>query len=323
MMADKILELLKKIEKKNIMIVGGATRNQMMIEYLKQEIPGLQIPEYAVGFEALGAALWALETESAWHAEPAELFASHTSSFDTLPDLNQFQDQVVFNTMANDRPKPGDVCILGLDVGSTTTKAVLLRASDNASLASVYLLTDGDPVGAARKCYQAISDQVRETTDLSEISIIGLGVCGSGRQIAGLHALTDGVINEIIAHAAAAVHFDPDVDTLFEIGGQDAKYTYITAGVPSDYAMNEACSGWHRVLSGGGGPGNHECAGGRHRRFCPERHLSADFNDQCAAFISSDIKTAIHEGIDYHDIIAGLVYSICMNYNNRSKATGR
>ena len=69
-----------------------------------------------------------------------------------------------------------------------------------------------------------------------------MGVCGSGRQIAGLHALTDGVINEIIAHAAAAVYFDPQVDTIFEIGGQDAKYTYITNAVASDYAMNEACS---------------------------------------------------------------------------------
>ena len=319
MMADKILELLKKIEKKNIMIVGGATRNQMMIEYLKQEIPGLQIPEYAVGFEALGAALWALETESDWHADPAELFASHTSSFDTLQDLNQFHDQVVFNTMANDSPKPGDVCILGLDVGSTTTKAVLLRASDNASLASVYLLTDGDPVGAARKCYQAISDQVRETTDLSEIYITGLGVCGSGRQIAGLHALTDGVINEIIAHAAAAVHFDPDVDTLFEIGGQDAKYTYITAGVPSDYAMNEACSAGTGSFLAEAAQETMNVRVEDIADFALKGTCPPNFNDQCAAFISSDIKTAIHEGIDYHDIIAGLVYSICMNYNNRVK----
>ena len=134
------------------------------------------------------------------------------------------------------------VCILGLDVGSTTTKAVLLRRSDHALLASVYLRTNGDPVGASRQCYRAILDQVRRQADPQTIRIVGLGVTGSGRQIAGLHALTDGVINEIIAHATAAVYFDPEVDTIFEIGGQDAKYTYITNGVPSDYAMNEACS---------------------------------------------------------------------------------
>ena len=48
------------------------------------------------------------------------------------------------------------------------------------------------------------------------------------------------IINEIIAHATAAAFFDKEVDTIFEIGGQDAKYTYLTNGAPSDYAMNEA-----------------------------------------------------------------------------------
>ncbi|WP_246804632.1 hypothetical protein [Desulfosarcina cetonica] len=106
-------------------------------------------------------------------------------------------------------------------------------------LASVYLRTNGDPVAAARRCYADLLDQVRRTTDPETLAIVGLGVCGSGRQIAGLHAGTDAVINEIVAHCTAAVHFDPSVDTLFEIGGQDAKYTHITAGVASDYAMNE------------------------------------------------------------------------------------
>ena len=77
---------------------------------------------------------------------------------------------------------------------------------------------------------------------LSHPGAVVTGTTGSGRQIAALHALTDGVINEIIAHATAAVYFDSKVDTIFEIGGQDAKYTYITNAVPSDYAMNEACS---------------------------------------------------------------------------------
>lgn len=321
MMAGKILELLKKVDKKNIMVVGGATRNQMMIEYLKQVLPGLQIPEEAPYFEALGAALWALENTEAEEYSDAELFSAHGSSFDTLPDLKHFRDQVVFNSMSKGAPEPGDICILGLDVGSTTTKAVLLRTSDNAMLASVYLLTDGDPVGAARKCYREIINQVHRTLEPSRLSVNGLGVCGSGRQIAGLHALTDGVINEIIAHAAAAVYFDPDVDTLFEIGGQDAKYTYITSGVPSDYAMNEACSA-------GTGSFLEEAAFETMNvnvediaEFALKGSSPPNFNDQCAAFISSDIKTAIHEGIDYHDIIAGLVYSICMNYNNRVKGS--
>ncbi|MBS3758507.1 MAG: activase [Desulfobacterales bacterium] len=320
MMANKILELLKKVERRHIMVVGGTSQNQMMIEYLKKEIPGLIVPKAAPYFEALGTALWALSHETKDCPRLDSLFHSHAASFDTLPPLSEFKDRVTFiASMKKEAPKPGDVCILGLDVGSTTTKAVLFRTSDNAMLASIYGLTAGDPVGASRRCYARILEAIEPHVDPAEVRIIGLGVCGSGRQIAGLHALTDGIINEIIAHAAAAVHFDPDVDTLFEIGGQDAKYTYITAGVPSDYAMNEACSaGTGSFLE----ESAYETLGIKVDEIADvamESKNPPNFNDQCAAFISSDIKTAIHEGIDQNDIVAGLVYSICMNYTNRVK----
>lgn len=326
MMANKILELLKKVERQNIMVTGGTAHNQMMTEYLRQEIPGLIVPQEAAYFEALGTALWAMEHETAPFPGtdpdvPKSLFRSEMTSFDTLPPLRNFENMVEFKTVETGVIQSGDVCILGLDVGSTTTKAVLMRKTDNALLASVYLRTSGDPVGASRECYRSILEQVKREipNPESQIEIEGLGVCGSGRQIAGLHALTDGVINEIIAHATAAVHFDPQVDTIFEIGGQDAKYTYITNGVPSDYAMNEACSA-------GTGSFLEESA---NETLGIEMESIADialkgkgppnFNDQCAAFITSDIKNAIHEGVEHDDIVAGLVYSICMNYSNRVK----
>ena len=319
MMANKILELLKKVERRNLMVTGGSARNLMMIEYLRQEIPGLIVPEEAPYFEALGAALWALEHETASYPGEANLFRSEIAAFDTLPPLKDFADQVEFKTLEKGQIAPGDVCILGLDVGSTTTKAVLLRTADDAILASVYLRTNGDPVGASRRCYQSILEQVQAQVDPQRLSIIGLGVCGSGRQIAGLHALTDGVINEIIAHATAAVYFDPQVDTIFEIGGQDAKYTYITNAVPSDYAMNEACSaGTGSFLE----ESAYETLGVEMEKIAAvamKGHHPPNFNDQCAAFISSDIKNAIHEGLRHEDIVAGLVYSICMNYSNRVK----
>ena len=319
MMANKILELLKKVERRNLMITGGTALNGMMIEYLRQEIPGLIVPPEAPYFEALGAALWALEHPTNAYPGHEKLFVSGAASFDTLPPLRDFLDQVQFKTMETGQIRPGDTCILGLDVGSTTTKAILLRTDDDAMLASIYLRTNGDPVGASRKCYRAILDQVREHVELSQISINGLGVCGSGRQIAGLHALTDGVINEIIAHATAAVYFDPEVDTIFEIGGQDAKYTYITNAVPSDYAMNEACSaGTGSFLE----ESAFETLGVKMEDIADVALTGKqppNFNDQCAAFIASDIKNAIHEGVEHEDIVAGLVYSICMNYSNRVK----
>jgi predicted CoA-substrate-specific enzyme activase len=319
MMAHKILELLKKVEKKNIIITGGTAHNHMMIECLREEISGLIVPDEAPYFEALGAALWGLEHKTAALTDISKLLSAKVSSFDTLPPLKDFFHMVDFKTIKKGEIHSGNTCILGLDVGSTTTKAILLRKSDNALLASVYLRTSGDPVGASRQCYRAILDQVKQKVHPWEISIEGLGVCGSGRQIAGLHALTDSVINEIIAHAAAAVYFDPQVDTIFEIGGQDAKYTYITNAVASDYAMNEACSaGTGSFLE----ESAHETLGVAMEEIADialKGKHPPNFNDQCAAFITSDIKTAIHEGVAHENIVAGLVYSICMNYSNRVK----
>lgn len=314
MMANKILELLKKTNKGNVLFIGGTSNNSIMVKYLKKQMPNLFVAKEAEYFEALGTALWALENDT----KPIkfnELFMDNKSSFAFLPSLKKFENSVSFKSILKDTVKEGDKCIVGVDVGSTTTKAVLFRTNDNAILASEYLRTNGDPVGAVKQCYKSLYEQ----TNGKKVGITGVGVTGSGRQIAGLHALTEAVINEIIAHAVAAVYFDPEVDTIFEIGGQDAKYTYITNKVPSDYAMNEACSA-------GTGSFLEEAAResmGIEVKDIGDLAMQSDkppnFNDQCAAFISSDIKTAIQEGIKREDIVAGLVYSICQNYSNRVK----
>jgi predicted CoA-substrate-specific enzyme activase len=314
MMAVKVLELLKKTEHQRVMMVGGASANTAMVNLIKKEIPDLCIPEQAKYFEAFGAALWALEAGTKPVKSLEELFIEGESSFSCLPAIKDFLPNVTFKQTLRQGAKKGDVCILGLDVGSTTTKAVVMRTSDDAILASCYLRTNGDPIRASRHCYREVNSQLQE-----EVQITGLGVTGSGRQIAGLHALTPAVINEIIAHAAAAVYFDPQVDTIFEIGGQDAKYTYITNGVASDYAMNEACSA---------GTGSFLEEAARESLYISTEKIGdialesdrpINFSDQCAAFISSDIKSAIQEGMAVPDLAAGLVYSICLNYSNRVK----
>lgn len=319
MMAERVLSLLIKVPRRHVMLTGGTIHNTVMVADLHREIEDLIVPEGADCFEATGAALWGLDHDTQPYPGNSRLFTSRRASLSTLAPLTEFQDRVTFKSQATDGIRPGDACILGLDVGSTTTKAVLLRQADDAMLATVYIRTNGDPVGAARKCYASIRDQVVQRTALSRISIAGLGVCGSGRQIAGLHAMTEGIINEIIAHATAAVYFDPQVDTLFEIGGQDAKYTFVVNGVPADYAMNEACSA---------GTGSFleesalEILGVRMtdiEDIALTGRRPINFNDQCAAFIASDVKNAIHEGVGHADIVAGLVYSICMNYTNRVK----
>jgi predicted CoA-substrate-specific enzyme activase len=316
MMALKIMELLKKIKHEKVAVVGGVSANTAMINFLKKEVPYVYIPEHAKYFEALGAALWAMEEETRPIESMEDLFTEGESAFTFLPAIKDYLSKVTFKETIRQEANEGDVCIIGLDVGSTTTKAVLMRKEDNAILASCYLRTNGDPIQASRQCYGEILKQLKH-----KIQIIGLGVTGSGRQIAGLHALTPAVINEIIAHATAAVYFDPEVDTIFEIGGQDAKYTYITNGVACDYAMNEACSA---------GTGSFLEEAAKESLFISTEEIGdialnssrpPNFSDQCAAFISSDIKSAIQEGIGIEDLAAGLVYSICMNYINRVKGS--
>jgi predicted CoA-substrate-specific enzyme activase len=315
MIAEKALELMKSLEPKDILVVGGLVKNTYVVERLRERIRNLVIPEQAEMFEALGAALYAMENEK----KPAGGISvrNQKNSYGALPRLADFTGRVEFKNHPRGMAREGDECILGLDVGSTTTKAVLLRTADTRIIASVYLRTNGNPVQASRDCYRELGRQLNGTG----VGIVGLGVTGSGRHIAGLHAFTDGIINEIIAHATGATFFAQDVDTIIEIGGQDAKYTYLVNGVPCDYAMNEACSA-------GTGSFLEEAAQenlGVSYLDIQDIALRADnppnFNDQCAAFISSDIKSASHEDISRENIIAGLVYSICMNYINRVKGS--
>ena len=239
MIADKTTELLSKQSaaggSRNIMVIGGVSQNHTVINFIKEAYPDLYIPEEASYFEALGASLKGLESEH--NFDKNNIFKHNSSNFATLEPLDSNHAKVTFKSLERAEANAGDECLLGLDVGSTTTKAVIVRANDNALLASVYLRTNGNPVQASVDCYKELKKQIA-----NPVKITGLGTTGSGRHIAALHALTEGVVNEIIAHAVAAAYFDKDVDTIFEIGGQDAKYTHLTNGIASDYAMNEACS---------------------------------------------------------------------------------
>ncbi len=318
MVADKITGLIKDMPCERVMLVGGGTLNNAVVKILRTRFASLDVPDTASFYEAYGAALWAFGNRC--RKVPGagrDLVRGTTVSFGHHQPLALSQHLVQFKQAPRGAFDKTADYVLGLDVGSTTTKAVLVHRETRRIVSSVYLRTNGNPVEASRACYSAI---------LSDLGghpprIVGLGVTGSGRQIAGLHALTSNVINEIIAHASAAAHFDKDVDTIFEIGGQDAKYTFLTAGVPSDYAMNEACSA---------GTGSFleesalESLNVKMEEIGDRALLGSappNFTDQCAAFISSDIKLAGQQGIDRNNILAGLVYSICLNYLNRVKGS--
>lgn len=313
MMAQKIIELTSRVQFCKVALIGGASQNLAMIKYLEKHFEQLVVPAGATYFEALGAAIFALQNPTV-EINKHSLFAANHSSFTFHDELAKHVAKVRFEKSLRGKAEANDECIIGLDVGSTTTKIVLLRKSDAQILASEYLRTNGDPINASVQCYESVKKQL----DVP-VKIVGLGVTGSGRHISGLHALTKGVINEIIAHATATVHFDEEVDTIFEIGGQDAKYTYITSGVPSDYAMNEACSAGTGSFLEEASSESLDIDYLQIGEIAIKAKNPPNFNDQCSAFISSDIKNALQEGLSKEDVVAGLVYSICLNYINRVK----
>ena len=313
MMAQKVEELASKTGKSSALIIGGVSQNTAVMNLIAESFKNITIPPEAKYFEAFGAAVYALQNDVI-PVDIDNLIKPEVTSFSFHDDLKLHEKKVSFKTISKGNAEENDELILGLDVGSTTTKAVLLRSKDNAIVAAEYLRTNGDPVTASVQCYSSLRNQLE-----NEVRITGLGVTGSGRYIAGLHAQTKAIINEIIAHAEATLFFDKDVDTIFEIGGQDAKYTYITAGVPSDYAMNEACSAGTGSFLEEAAKESLNIDYTEIGDIARKANRAPNFNDQCSAFISSDIKNALHEGLTKEEIVAGLVYSICLNYTNRVK----
>ena len=132
--------------------------------------------------------------------------------FSTMPSLEQFRKQVTIIESVEHKKnfKKDSTFLLGVDVGSTTTKAVLVDPEDLEVIASFYGRTSGNPVEATRKCINEIISQVGN----QKVNLVG--VTGSGREIVGAYLGTSAVYNEISAHSRGAVFYDPEVDTVFE-----------------------------------------------------------------------------------------------------------
>jgi predicted CoA-substrate-specific enzyme activase len=311
-MADKVVALLEKGQRpvRRLLVVGGVAQNRALIACLREKLPktDVLVPPESPYFEALGTALIT-------RAEPVYDLPNITEkrTLGTLPALRADNSRVtLIPTPAPDLAAVGPF-VLGVDAGSTTTKAVLMDPTSRRIVASHYRRTGGDPVGATRQCLRALADGVENRK-------VGLvAATGSARELIGAYLGTSHVYNEISAHAAGAAHFDPGVDTIFEIGGQDSKYILLRNGVPIDYAMNAACSA-------GTGSFLEECAQGDLGLPLAEiadvalrAAAPVQFKATCAAFINSDIRTALQEGYSREDVTAGLVYSIVQNYLSKVK----
>ncbi|HAP43640.1 MAG TPA: activase [Spirochaetaceae bacterium] len=320
-MATKVVDFLKraKVTKGTVVLTGGVTLNRHIVRFIRDKAPGINfiVPETASVFEAYGAAIFAAHSGSPLPSVD-KLLKLNTVRFDTLPDLKKWKDKVRFFQKSDAKVVAGREYLLGVDGGSTTTKACLIDALTDEVVASHYGRTHGDPVKALKECLRVIQDKVKADTGGGDIKISLCATTGSSREILGVYLETPGVYNEIIAHAVGTTFFDPGVETIFEIGGQDAKYVLLKNGVPIDYAMNEACSA-------GTGSFLEESAAGdlsiHSAKDIGPIALQADaplkFGEHCSAFINSDIRKAVQQGATKENITAGIVVSIVANYLNR------
>ncbi len=274
--------------------------------------------------DALGAALSAAAEPRRPPSLAALFQPAPEAPLETLPPLSRALARV---RRLPEPPRSTPVgprdAVLGFDIGSTGSKAALLDLGTRELLWDGYLRTDGDPVGAAQKLVERLLGG-----GAAAHRVLGFGATGSGREIVGsLLATCYGgeavhVVNEIAAHAAGARHVDPRVDTIFEIGGQDAKYIRLDGGRVVDAAMNEACSA---------GTGSFiEEQGRRFDGVESVVELGAEalaspegvaLGQHCSVFMAEVIDAAVARGVGRGPILAGLHDSVVANYLNRVKGS--
>jgi len=321
-MSRKVVEFLTKarIEGGRVLFVGGATKNPHLVRFVREQLPDVEfvVPPEAPYLEAFGAAHLARQ-----EGRPLPALDALMSEADVVyargEPLSKAADKVTFAASRRSPIRAGRTYVMGVDGGSTTTKVALIDPETKEIVASHYGRTLGDPVAALKDCLRRVRAQVRDALGPdARIPVSMVSTTGSSRELLGVFCGTQAVFNEIIAHTAGTTFFDPDIDTIFEIGGQDAKYVHLRNNVPVDYAMNEACSA-------GTGSFLEESASGdldihRADEIGPVAMAATNplkFGEHCSAFINSDIRKAIQQGATREDIVAGLVLSIVSNYLNR------
>ena len=227
---------------KPVALCGGVGLNAGVLRAVR-DIFGLAeaeliLPEHFLYAGAVGAALAAQELDTCSMGELlAALCGQASNAGDRLRRRPPLEDspQVFVSDPPSSGAVPPEGCALGIDVGSTSTDLVLTDRSGGL-VDFQYLRTAGDPEGAVRRGLETIRAR------FGQFPFLAVGVTGSGRERIGRLIGADAVRDEITAQAKAAVHWAPQADTVFEIGGQDSKYISLRNGQVADFQMNKICA---------------------------------------------------------------------------------
>ena len=314
---------------RNMLLIGGVTRSRRIRGAFRTlaERNGMGFvegdPERDIFLEAFGAAVHAARTGDA--VPVGSLFAhGQERIFETFPGFKEAMPQVIrMEAQPITRTRKARDVVVGFDIGSTGSKAVALDVTTREPAWQAWIRTLGDPVEAARGLVRQF---MADTGGRHRVK--GVAATGSGREIVGslLSACFDSkrvfVMNEIAAHAEGALHHDPAVDTIFEIGGQDAKYIRLDNGRICDAAMNEACSagtGSFIEEQGQKFEGVEDVAALGRLAMGSDHGVS--LGQHCSVFMAEQIDQAVSAGQSRDAILAGLYDAVVQNYVKRVKGT--
>lgn len=200
-------------------------------------------------------------------------------------------------------------CYIGIDIGSISTKGVIIDESNNI-IASSYIWTEGNPIKAVTKLVNVLKTQIP-----NHFKIKGIGTTGSARKLIGLLLNANVVKNEITAHAIGTLNKYPNTKTILEIGGQDSKIILIEDGIIVDYAMNTLCAaGTGSFLSSQAKRLGVEVE--EFGNIALKSNNPVKIAARCTVFAESDLVHKAQVGYLKEDIIAGLCKSIVLNYLN-------
>lgn len=298
-------------------VAANAGMRRAFLDVLELEENDLVIPEYFAFMGALGAIWVGLDNGIEKPFQGLERLEHHVAHYQeerkfhkplTLSDHHANREYPIRKDLSKGQLVEA---YLGLDVGSISTNLVVID-EDGKVLAKRYLMTAGRPIEAVRTGLKEINEEIGDRVDIQ-----GVATTGSGRYLTADFVGADIVRNEITAQATAAAFIDPEVDTIFEIGGQDSKYISLDDGVVVDFEMNKVCA----AGTGSFLEEQAEKLGISIKEEFGQLALSANepvrMGERCTVFIESDLVHHQQRGASTVDLVAGLSYSIIENYLNR------
>ncbi|SET92961.1 CoA-substrate-specific enzyme activase, putative [Lacrimispora sphenoides] len=276
-------------------------------------------PEHSHLFAATGAAMNAEETQGG-EISLKELIGRLSSGIRMEFEVKRmeplFADQADFDAFIDRHNshcvKTSDLssyhgkCFLGIDAGSTTTKVALV-GEDGTLLYKFYSSNNGSPLATAIRAMGEIKEQLPKDSQIVWSCSTGYGEA----LLKSAFLLDEGEV-ETISHYYAAAFFEPKVDCILDIGGQDMKCIRIKNGTVDSVQLNEACSsGCGSFIETFANSLNYQV-----ENFAQEAVFAknpTDLGTRCTVFMNSNVKQAQKEGAEVSDISAGLAYSVIKN----------